>query len=284
MTHPLGRVRTGGHASGVVDGVTTRSAYALALSDEEAGRYRLMAEMAADQEAEDWVAAGITSGAAVADVGCGPGAVLAVLAARVGPSGPAVGVDRDPGAVHLAERAVIDFPQASAHLGDADDTGLPAGAFDVVMCRHVLAHNGGREQRIVGHLAELTRPGGAVYLVDVDMTRLRLMPFDAELDIHDHYLRFHALRGNDLTVGRRLDDLLAGAGLEVERHRCVSTEVRWPAGTRGPQWAARQAMVADGVATDDDVARWDAAFDRRDLGPEPLIFVPVYVAIGRRPG
>jgi SAM-dependent methyltransferase len=262
--------------------VTTKTDYALALSKEEAGRYRLMAEMAAAQEADDWAAAGITTGAAVADVGCGPGAVLAVLAEHVGLAGPAVGVDRDPGAVHLAERAVLEFPHASAHVGDADDTGLPADAFDVVMCRHVLAHNGGREAKIVGHLASLVKPGGAVYLVDVDMSGVRLLPRDPELDIDDYYLRFHAGRGNDLSVGLKLGDLLEGAGLHVERHRCVSTVVRWPAGTRGPQWAARQAMVDDGVATYDDLARWDEAFERRDRGPAPWMFVPVYVAIGRR--
>jgi SAM-dependent methyltransferase len=266
-----------------VPAVTTRTDYALALSEEEAGRYRLMAEMAVAQEAEDWAAAGIAAGAAVADVGCGPGAILAVLAERVGPSGPAMGVDRDPGAVHLAERAVLGFPQASAHVGDADDTGLPRGAFDVVMCRHVLAHNGGREQRIVDHLADLARPGGAVYLVDVDMTGFQFMPADPALDIHEYYLRFHALRGNDLSVGLRLPDLLAAAGLDVERHRSVTTVVRWPAGTRGPAWAAREAMVEDGVATYDDLARWDAAFDRRNLDADAWMYVPVYVGIGRRP-
>jgi len=201
-----------------VHAVTTRMDYALALSEEEAGRYRLMAELAAAQEADDWAAAGIAPGAAVADVGCGPGAVLAVLAERVGPTGPAMGVDRDPGAVHLAERAVLGFPQASAHVGDADDTGLPPGAFDVVMCRHVLAHNGGREQAIVDHAATLVRP-----------------------------------------------------------------VVRWPASVRGPQWAAREAMVEDGVATYDDLARWDAAFERREREAEAWMFVPVYVAVGRRP-
>jgi SAM-dependent methyltransferase len=91
-------------------------------------------------------------------VGCGPGGTLAVLAERVGPGGAAVAVDRDPHTVHLAQRAVVDFPQASAHVGDADDTGLPLGAFDVAMCRQVLAHNGGREEAIGGHLARLVAP------------------------------------------------------------------------------------------------------------------------------
>lgn len=59
---------------------------------------------------------------------------------------------------------------ADVRRGQATDTGLGADSFDVAVLRHVLAHNGGTEQAIVDHLAALVRPGGAVYLVDVDLT------------------------------------------------------------------------------------------------------------------
>jgi len=39
------------------------------------------------------------------------------------------------------------------------------------------------------------------------------------------------------------------------------------------------------MATPDDVQRWAAAFDRMDtLEDRPWIFVPLFFAIGRRPG
>ena len=47
--------------------------YVLALSDAEVARYRMMAQRAAEDEADQWAAAGIAAGAVVADVGCGPG-------------------------------------------------------------------------------------------------------------------------------------------------------------------------------------------------------------------
>jgi ubiquinone/menaquinone biosynthesis C-methylase UbiE len=71
----------------------------LALSEQELLRYRMMAAIAADNEAAEWAAAGIVPGARVADVGCGPSAVLRMLAERVGAAGQAVGIDADPGAV-----------------------------------------------------------------------------------------------------------------------------------------------------------------------------------------
>jgi len=264
--------------------VTNAPAYALELSDEELARYRFMAEMAAADEADDWAAAGVATGARVADVGCGPGAVLAVLAETVGPTGAVLGVDRDPQAVRYARHAIAGHPQAAAHTGDAHLSGLPVGVFDVAMCRHVLAHNGGRERVIVAHLATLVRPGGAVYLVDVDLAATGISPAPPGLDIDERYRTFHARRGADLRIGTRLGALLEEAGLVVERYRSLAKVMRMPPGVRGPQWAAREAMVAEGVATREDVARLDAAFERLEAADErPWMFVPVYLAIGRRP-
>jgi ubiquinone/menaquinone biosynthesis C-methylase UbiE len=77
------------------------STYSLALSEVELDRYRIMATTAAADEAAWWAAAGITPGARVADVGCGPGALLAELARTVGPEGRVTGVDAGPAAVDV---------------------------------------------------------------------------------------------------------------------------------------------------------------------------------------
>jgi SAM-dependent methyltransferase len=237
-------------------------AYALRLDPGERERYRMMAAAARQAEAVEWAHAGIGPGASIADVGCGPGALLRLLADEVGAEGRAIGVD---GAVAAA-------------------TGLPFGAFDVVMCRHVLAHNGGREAEIVGHLAELARPAGTVYLVDVDHSMLWVSPSDADVeDLHGRYLEYQTGRGNDLQVGRSLGPLLEGAGLAVEVFRVAGPIIRAPAGVRSPGWAARGELIAAGLATDADVARWDAAFRRMDaLAERPWACMPVALAVGRR--
>jgi SAM-dependent methyltransferase len=258
--------------------------YALRLSDQEVLRYRFMAERARTDEATDWAAAGIVAGARVADVGCGPGALLAQLADAVGRAGAVAGVDADAGAVERAVGEVAGHPHASAVVGRADATGLDPGAFDVVMCRHVLAHNGGREAAIVEHLASLARPGGAVYLVDVHLGGLRTVPEQDDFDFVERYADFHAARGGDVSIGLRLGALLEDAGLAVERFRCASPVDRLPPGLRPPMWAARDAMLAEGAATPDDLVRWEATFERYDrTEPRPWIFVPMFLAVGRRP-
>jgi SAM-dependent methyltransferase len=262
------------------------SSYTLRLSEAELGRYRMMAEAARLSEADLWVSAGILPGARVADVGCGPGAALAVMAREVGPSGHVSGVDGDPEAVSHAQAAVDaqGIEHADVRVGAADATGLEPGTYDVAVMRHVLAHNGGVEQRIVDHLATLVRPGGAVYLVDVDLTALRIRPQDTTHDeMTAAYVEFHRRLGNDPQVGVGLAELITAAGLDVETYRGWYTIMEAPPGVRPPSWAARDAMVENGVATADDVARWGAVLDELDAAmPRPRIFAPTFVAIGRR--
>jgi SAM-dependent methyltransferase len=247
-------------------------------------RYRMMAASAADNEAAEWSAAGILPGARIADVGCGAGAILWLLAERIGTEGQAVGIDADPSAVSLARQQMAGMPQVRVEVGQADATGLDSGAYDVVMCRHVLAHNGGREGAIVAHLASLVATCGCVYLVDVDATALRVTPSGPELqDLQERYWEFHRARGNDLSVGLRLGDLLADAGLTVERYVCRAPVLRVPPGMRPPSWAARDEMVAEGFATDADIKRWEDAFARLDSAQHrPWLFAANFVAIGRR--
>ena len=257
--------------------------YALALDPAEVARYRMMAEQARGAEARLWRMAGVGPGARVADVGCGPGALLPMLAAEVGQDGEVVGVDGDPAAVAAATAYAGGIGRVSVRVAPAEDTGLPAGTFDTVMVRHVLAHNGGREQAIVDHLATLPRPGGCLYLVDAYGRGMAVEPDAPVLDeIADRYHAFHAARGNDLRAGLRLADWLRAAGLELVEFSGRYQIVTFPPGVRPPAWAARHAMLAAGVVTAADLERWDRALTELDRRPDrPTGFMPIFTAIGR---
>src|SRR2546423_1043501 len=106
--------------------------------------------------------------------------------------------------------------RAAALSWDGCPSGTEAhgGTFmsDYAMMRHVLAHNGGHEQAIVDPLATLPRPGGTVYLVDVDLAAVRILDADPELDdLSERYVRFHVARGDDPIVGLRLGNFLRAA-------------------------------------------------------------------------
>jgi SAM-dependent methyltransferase len=261
--------------------------YPLELDQTEVERYRTMAEAARQAEADLWGPAGIVAGARVADVGCGPGAMLPALAAAVGPDGRVTAVDGDPEAVAAATAlvAAAGLGNVAVQQGRADATGLAAGSLDVVMLRHVLAHNGGAEGAIVAHLASLVRPGGCLYLVDADGTAIRVIPETEHPDLvelQERYLAFRAARCDDNAAGLRLAERVVRAGLELVefRGRDVIQEVS-PV-LRSPAWAAREAMVAAGMATAEDLRRWDRAFEATARRP-PTFFAPMFTAIGRRP-
>jgi SAM-dependent methyltransferase len=243
-----------------------------------------MAARARDEEAADWVAAGIVPGARVSDVGCGPCAVAVTLAEAVGPDGTVDAVDREPAAIAMAERviATAGVSNVRLRLAGADDTGLPAGSYDTVVLRHVLAHNGGSETAITRHLASLARPGGWVYLLDI--SDIRPHPdFPVLAELERRYRAFHLSRGNDLLVGLRLESLLRATGLVDVRGRRWESIVHVPPGVRPPAWAAVPAMLAAGFVSPAEVERFDAALADLDGAAErPRVAVPLCAAWGRR--
>ena len=79
--------------------------------------------------------AGVAAGDAVLDVACGRGAVLVPAAAKVGPSGRALGVDLSPEMVRLARARVDDAGVAAElHVMDAENLDVRNGSFSVVLC------------------------------------------------------------------------------------------------------------------------------------------------------
>lgn len=260
--------------------------YTLRLSDEERQRYRMMAAVAVQEEAALWQAAGVGDGAAVADVGCGPGATLVELARRVGPNGRAVGVE--PGAAaRAAAREELDgagLADVTVLEGTGEATGLDPGVWDCVMVRHVLAHVPGEgPARIAAHLASLLRPGGHLYIVDTDLDAFRTCPPDPALDDQQRrYADFHRLRGNDPRIGPRLPALLTDVGLDVVERRGLW--IALPAAllrSGGPLRSAQDAMVAAGVVAADDLDGWEAARQRFADSPGALAWAPFFIAVGR---
>lgn len=264
--------------------------YSLALTEEEVARYRFMAQRARQYEADLWANVGIVAGARVADIGCGPGLVLLELADVVGPTGHVAGVDREPDAVAHAQQMVADagLGNVVVRQGPATATGLEPGSFDVVNVRQVLAHNTAAERTaIVAHALDLLRPGGALYVVDTDLSAVRLDPPNEDLaHLLDAYNAHLAAKGTPATVGPNLGSLLLDGGfVDIQREAELLASPGVP-GLRPPAWAARDAIVASGHATAADVARWDTALTAREASAatgRAIQFLPLYRTSGRKP-
>jgi ubiquinone/menaquinone biosynthesis C-methylase UbiE len=267
--------------------------YSLALSDDEIGRYRFMAQVARESEAEQWAAAGFVSGANVADIGCGPGLVLIELADVVGPSGSVVGIDRGAAEIDTARKLISEqgLSHATARQGAAWETAIDAGSIDVVNIRHVLAHNTVENQRrILAHALDLLRPGGSLYAVDVDLSAFRVdPPSDVINEMNDRYVAHLIDTGRDPSVGPKLGSLASSVGFcDVQRFGDIVIPPPFVlAEVRPPPWAARDAMIDSGHATAADVELWDRALTdlaRTAVAENQAIFIASFMVVARKPG
>jgi SAM-dependent methyltransferase len=104
-------------------------------------------------------AAGVTGGMSALDLGCGPGALTAVLVDRLGTGAGAVSAC-DPSPEFVAECARRN-PSVEVRQGRAEDIPFDNAAFDIVLAQLVL-HFVSDPSRAAAEMRRVLRPGGRV--------------------------------------------------------------------------------------------------------------------------
>jgi SAM-dependent methyltransferase len=256
--------------------------YTFRVDDAEIARYRAMAEIAERHERALWDTAGIVSGATVVDLGCGPGALLPLLARRVAPTGRVIAVDADPAVCEIARQQAsgLDVPVVVVRA-DAAHTGLQRASVDAVMCRNVLVHNGPRTADLLGHIARLLRVEGNLLSAEPDVVGIDFGAAHAEKEYEQRWAAMMRADGHDPALGRdgRLASLLQRHGWQVVAARAWSNELVID---KSPAWAAADLIVARGFATPAEMTRWRRALANRQ--PEgPLTCKLTTTAVVARP-
>ena len=123
-------------------------------------------------------AVGLGPGMSCLDVGSGPGAVMRLMADRVGPQGRVTGIEIDAalGAEALQDlrgQGGAEFEQIAADLLTLE---TPQGApFDLTFCRLLLMHM--RDPvAIIEKMAAWTKPGGVVVAQEFDFGAIAVEP------------------------------------------------------------------------------------------------------------
>ena len=259
--------------------------YTYQLSDAERARYRAIAAHALAREGTLWTAAGIVPGARVADLGCGPGTFLADLAERVGSLGRVAGVDDAEEAVRAAGALIEQLDlgrRVDVVRARIEDTGLAAGSSDVAFMRNVLVHNGHSLNVILQHIAALLRPGGHLLSVEPDVTGL-VIPNTApdEQDLEQRWITMARRQGNDPALGPQLAAVLSKACSRADAAQERTDELTVDS---SPAWTARHALLADRLATQADIRRWESAISHRLSTTGTLtVQLPVYCVVAAWP-
>jgi ubiquinone/menaquinone biosynthesis C-methylase UbiE len=198
-----------GRSSSIPDGTTN---YALATGEAATHRLRVLHDVYGPGTRRLLRDAGLRRGMRVADIGCGPGMVTALLAEIVGPEGDVVGVDASGAQIAEARGRIkngaknIRFVEASAV-----ETGLPRGAFDLVYCRFLLIHLP-KPERALAEMLALLKPNGILVCEDGDLTSAGSEPPSALGSFSKLWGLLGAQRGVDYTLGRRLYQMVFAAG------------------------------------------------------------------------
>lgn len=139
----------------------------------EIERLHIQGDLMADETRQMLKLIGVRPGWSCLDVGCGPRGITHLLSEAVGPSGRVLGLDMDE--QFLAHGRTHAPANVEFRRGDAYDTGLPAGQFDLVHMRFV-ASTAGNPERLIREAVRLARPGGVVAMQEPDAETLHCYP------------------------------------------------------------------------------------------------------------
>jgi len=185
----------------------------------DAGEYQRLRDQASMwQSATEAVLdkVGLGQGMSALDVGAGPGAVMRLMAERVGPQGRVTGIEIDDklGTQALADLRAgggAEFELIQANVLELDK--LPGSPFDLTYCRLFLMHM----QDPVAVLEKMmmwTRPGGVVGAQEFDFGAIAIeppCPAMAEFNrVFEGVFRGH---GRNLRAGRQLPAQFEAAGI-----------------------------------------------------------------------
>ena len=140
----------------------------------------------------------------ILDAGCGTGEITVRLA-ELFPRARIVGVDvLDEHLARARRRAAPYGARVRFENQSVFELGYPDGAFDLVVCRHLLQAIP-QTERVLRELLRVARPGGTLHLISEDYGMMHFEP--RRLDPDDFWnrgpVRYGEETGTDLRVGRR---------------------------------------------------------------------------------
>jgi SAM-dependent methyltransferase len=270
--------------------MTKQDQYLLSYDRAEEQRLHHQAQTLAGETQRMFDRIGVSAGARVVEIGCGPQGALDLLAERVGPSGTVVGVERNEEAARLAQRFVADrkLPNARVIHGDGRATGLPRSAFDLATARLVLV-NVPQPEEIVAEMAALVRPGGKVAFYEGEWSGAICDPplpaWDRAMDLVHAY---SSMSGIDLFIGRKIPRMLREAGLVDIQVDCL-THVCPPGHSQRmllPHFVEnlRDRLLARKIIGSDELNDLLRQLKRHIDDPHTLVIVGPFIQVwGRRP-
>jgi SAM-dependent methyltransferase len=220
------------------------------------------------------------------DVGCGNGAVTLRLALRVGPTGQAVGIDRDERCLEFARRKAAQHKLPALFRAEDVTELRDVYAYDLVYARFLLTHLVKREEALE-QMVRATRRGGLVIVEDIEFAaHFCYPPCPAFSRYVDLYQRAVQGKGGDPNIGPRWVSLFLDAGLDD-----VDVEVVQPTFRTGPgkriasitMAHIQEAVVQQELASVQEIEDIVAELDQFTANPRTILSLPrIFQVWGRK--
>ncbi|MBT6095800.1 MAG: methyltransferase domain-containing protein [Rhodospirillaceae bacterium] len=209
-------------------------------------------------------ALGLCTGEHAADMGCGPGFLVAEMAGMVGPEGRAVGIDTSPDMLALATNRTDNLPQVE--VVDADLLHLPFedGAFDALACTQLLLFIKDI-QRALAEMRRVLKPGGRIAIIETDWRGVVLNAEDDSLTRRMFAAWDAAAISPNLPTRLKPALLAAGfTGVGVEGVPIINTDFGRDGFSNGMLRGVAKKAQKDGAISDDEATAWIDDLNTKD--------------------
>lgn len=251
--------------------------YVLLSGDEALRRLRLLTRTKWPTTKSLLRRIGVHNGMRCLDVGCGNGAVTLRLALRVGPTGQAVGVDRDERCLQFARHKAAHYKLPAIFRAENVTDLQEVDIYDLVFGRFLLTHLP-KPDEALECMARAARPGGAVFVEDIEFAAHFCYPpclaFNRYVDLYQRAVKG---RGGDADIGPRLVSLFLDAGFDEVHLEVVQPTFRSGVGKRIAAITMahiQDAVVQQGLASAQEVESIVADLDLFTNDPRTILSLP----------
>lgn len=230
----------------------------------------------------------LNPGDRVLDIGCGAGDDVRAMAAIVGATGRAVGVDVSRTMIEEARRRSRDSGQPGEFFeASAYELPFEADSFDAARLDRVLQHL----DDPIGALREaarVTRPGGRIVAVDPDFQSTVVTTSYPALErrIRDWWAEWREAQPGDGSRGRYLYEHFLDSGLDdvrIETASPLGFDLTLADTVLGVISIAHDACDA-GAITREEARRWEQDLQERAARGRFLVSFLIFIVHGRVPG